>query len=258
MGAEGDHSQWALPSAGGNGHHWPSADGISSGLSGIGDRLSGLSAPGLKNVRRPKGPVLPAVGIAAAIVVIAGVVVAVRGGGSQASNNTPAAGASPNATASAKPTLQSDSGQQQAATQLAGLLSQSGGDRGDVINAVVAVQNCGSGLSQAQATFAQAAHNRGILLNKLSAMPASSQLNATMISHLTAAWQSSAQADDDLAQWAAAEARGCHKGKTTKNGHLHASYGPDATASADKQAFTKEWNPLAAKYGLPTYKPGQL
>jgi hypothetical protein len=134
------------------------------------------------------------------------------------------------------------------------LLSQSGGDRGDVVNAVVSVQKCGPGLPGAAATFSKASQNRHVLLNKLENVPGSSNLPPAMIQHLTTAWQASAQADEDLAKWAAAESHGCKKGKTSNNRYLKASYGPDSQATTNKQAFTAQWNPLAQKYGLPTYQ----
>jgi hypothetical protein len=242
----GDQDQWG-PAMGG----WPQAGpgpGRTSGLSGIGSRLSGLRA------KRPHGPVIPAIGVAAAIVVIAAIIVAVRGGGSnQAGNDTPA----PGATASA-PAQQSDTAQQQAAAQLAGLLSQSGGDRGDVVNAVVSVQNCGPGLPGAAATFTTAAHNRHVLLDKMESLPGNSNLPSAMIQHLTNAWQASARADEDLARWAGVEAHGCKKGKTSNNRFWKASYGPDSQATDNKQAFVREWNPLAQKYSLKTYTVGDL
>jgi hypothetical protein len=232
------------------GGSWPADGGTrgGGGLGGIGNRLSGLGLP------RPKGPLIPALGAAAVIVVIAAVIVAVRGGGGQSSDNTPVAGP----TASAPAQQQSNSAQQQAASQLAGLLSQSGGDRGDVDNAVVSVQKCGPGLPGAAGTLSKAAQNRRVLLDKLGNLPGSSNLSPAMIQHLTNAWQASAQADEDLARWAVAESHGCRKGKTSNNRFLKASYGPDGQATNNKQAFTAEWNPLAQKYGLPTYKWEQL
>jgi hypothetical protein len=241
----GDQDQWG-PAMGG----WPQAGpgpGHASGLSGIGSRLSGLRA------KRPHGPVIPAIGVAAAIVVIAAIVVAVRGGGSnQAANNTPA----PGATASA-PAQQSNTAQKQAAAQLAGLLSQSGGDRGSVNHAYFAVQACRT-LPRDRQVFARAAANRRNLLNKLGSLHDSSALNPAMIQALTGAWQASAQADTDYANWAASLEHGCKRGKTAGNPNLKASLGPDGTATADKKAFVQEWNPLAQKYGLKTYTFGEL
>jgi hypothetical protein len=242
----GEQDQWG-PAMGG----WPQAGpgpGHTSGLSGIGSRLSGLRG------KRPHGPVIPAIGVAAAIVVIAAIIVAVRGGGSsnQAGNNTPA----PGATASA-PARQSDPAQRQAAAQLAGLLSQSGGDRGDVNHAYFAVQACRT-LPRDRQVFAKAAANRQNLLNKLGSLPDASALSPAMIQALTGAWHASAQADTDYAHWAASLEHGCKPGKTAGNPNLKASFGPDGTATADKQQFTRLWNPLAGKYGLPTYSPGDL
>jgi len=220
----------------------------------------GPGGGGLGRFRRPRGPLVPAVATAALIVVVAAIIVATRGGGST-SDGTTAAGATPTAgptaSASASQSAQPGAAQQQAATRLATLLSQSGNDRGAVDHAYYATQSCKS-LSADQQVFARAATNRDTLLSKLGSVPDASALNPTMIQDLTGAWQASAQADTDYAKWAASMAHGCHPNKTMSNGNLKASYGPDATATSDKQAFTKLWNPVAKKDGLPTYQPGDL
>jgi hypothetical protein len=242
----GDQDQWG-PAMGG----WPQAGPGPShpgSLSGIGNRLSGLRA------KRPHGPVIPAIGVAAAIVVIAAVIVAVRGGGSgnQAANNTPAPGATKSA-----PAQQSDTAQRQAAAQLAGLLSQSGGDRGDVNHAYYATQACRT-LPHDRQVFARAAANRQNLLNKLGSLPDASALSPAMIQALTGAWQASAETDTDYANWAASLEHGCKPGKTASNPNLAASAAPGSTATEDKQAFVQQWNPLAEKYSLKTYTFGEL
>jgi len=242
----GGQDQWG-PAMGG----WPQAGpgpGHTGGLSGIGSRLSGLRA------KRPHGPVIPAIGVAAAIVVIAAIIVAVRGGGSsnQAGSNAPA----PGATASA-PAKQSDAAQQQAAAQLAGLLSQSGGDRGDVNRAYYSALACRT-LPHDRQVFARAAANRQNLLGKLGGLPDASALSPAMIQTLNGAWHASAQADSDYARWAASLEHGCKPGKTASNPNLKASSVPDSTATVDKEQFVQEWNPLAQKYSLKTYTPGEL
>jgi hypothetical protein len=190
------------------------------------------------------------------VLVVATVIVVALRGGSSPSGPTAGgttAGSTPTASAPA-----SSVAQQQAATQLSGLLAQSGTDRGAVIDAVVNVQNCGKGLGKDAQTFTTAANNRRSLLSRLGGLPGRSALPAAMLTDLSGAWQASAQADTDLARWAAAAAsHGCHKGNAN-NASLNASYGPDNQATTGKQAFVRLWNPLARHYGLPTRQVSQL
>jgi hypothetical protein len=196
---------------------------------------------------------------AMAIVVVVGVVLVLQslGGGT---SSPPAAGSTstPKSSSTAAAAPVSKQAQKQAATQLAGLLSQSGNDRGAVIDAVVDVENCGKNLAQDEKTLARAASNRNILLTKLGGLPDRSTLPASMMSALTGAWQASAQADSDLAKWATDEAGGCHKKTVQNDPNYKASLGPDSTATNDKQSFVAQWNPIATRYGLKTYQWEQL
>ena len=102
--------------------------------------------------------------------------------------------------------------QQQAATALSGLLSQSGTDHSDVNAAVTNVESCGKSLTaRTRRSFNKAAANRRTLLTKLAQLPGRSALPAAMISDLTTAWQASATVDADLAKWATAEAGHCRR-----------------------------------------------
>jgi hypothetical protein len=204
--------------------------------------------------RLPSG-VTPVIIAVVLVLVVAGVVIAAMHG-SSSSSSTPGATGSGTPTATASANAQAE---KLAATQLAALLPQSGADRGKVVNAVVDVQNCGKNLAQDSATFSTAAANRQALLTRLGALPNRAALSPAMVSALTGAWQASAKADTDLSKWAQDElSRGCHKGKTGNDANLKASYGPDGQATADKQAFTRLWNPLARQYALKTYQVGDL
>jgi len=187
------------------------------------------------------------------VVVVATVVyMASRGGGSASTGAT--AAATPTATATT-----TGQAQRAAAAQLAGLLSQSGTDRADVIRAVGSVRACdnAAALRMDATTFSVAAANRQKLLSRLASLPGRSALPAVMVSDLTAGWQASAQVDTDLAKWATAAASHCRKGNQN-DPNLKASYGPDGQATAGKQAFARLWNPLAKKYALATYQWEQL
>jgi hypothetical protein len=192
---------------------------------------------------------------AMAVVVVVGVVIvlqSLKGG----TSSPPTAAPTSTPKTSAAPVSKQD--QQKAATQLAGLLSQSGNDRGAVIDAVVDVENCGKSLAQDEQTLTRAASNRNILLTKLGNLPDRSSLPASMMSALTGAWQASAQADTDLAKWATDEAGGCHKKTVQNDPNYKASLGPDSQATNDKQSFVAQWNPIATRYGLKTYQWEQL
>jgi hypothetical protein len=191
------------------------------------------------------------------VLVVAVVVVLASHGGGSGSTGTTAA-ATPTTSASATGTG-TGAAQRAAAAQLAGLLSQSGTDRADVIAAVGSVRACDKAaeLRKDATTFSVAAANRQKLLSRLAALPGRSALPAAMISDLTAGWQASAQVDADLAKWATAAASHCRKGNQN-DPNLKASYGPDGQATTSKQAFAQLWNPLARKYALPTYQWEQL
>jgi hypothetical protein len=191
------------------------------------------------------------------VLVVATVVyMASHSGGSGSTGTT--ASATPTATASVSASA-TELAQRAAAAQLAGLLSQSGTDRADVINAVGSVRACDNAtvLRKDATTFSVAAANRQKLLSGLASLPGRSALPAAMISDLTAGWQASAQVDADLAKWATAAASHCRKGNQN-DPNLKASYGPDGQATAGKQAFAQLWNPLATKYSLQTYQWEQL
>jgi hypothetical protein len=187
------------------------------------------------------------------IVALVAVMLSMRGNGSASPGSTATGTNSPTAKASSA----SDAAVKQAATALAALLPQSGKDRGDVINAVANVESCGKQLAKDAATFTASAQNRQALLGKLSTLPGRAALPASLISALTGAWQASVQVDTDLAKWASAAAQHCHKGNP-KDPNLAASGVPNDQATSDKQAFVRQWNPIATRYGLPTYTATQL
>jgi hypothetical protein len=202
--------------------------------------------------KRPLIPVAVAAGIA--IVVVAALTLSSHGG--------PPAGAPGNGSAAAAtPTASSATGttaltQQQAATSLAGLLSQSGTDHSDVNAAVSNVEGC-TGLAADAQEFSKAAANRGTLLSKLAQLPGRSALPAAMISNLTTGWQASATVDADLAKWATSEAGHCKK-NDFKNPNYAASLPFDSKATNGKTAFVGQWNALARKYHLSVYQPSQI
>jgi hypothetical protein len=147
---------------------------------------------------------------------------------------------------------------EQAAQELAGLLTQSVSDRSSVVAAVGTVNGCGATLSQDPQVFSGAAASRQSLLSQLADLPGRADLPAPMLASLASAWRASIQADRDFARWARDEVLdGCVRGDHSDPGYL-AAVGPDDRATVSKQAFVGSWDPIAALYGLTSYQWSQL
>jgi hypothetical protein len=146
----------------------------------------------------------------------------------------------------------------QAASGVAALLSQSVSDRAAISGAAADISRCGPHLADDPRVFDDAASSRKSLLSSLAALPGRAALPAALPGDLTSAWQASITADQAYARWASDElAKGCVAGDTTDPGY-QAAVVPDTTATKDKTAFTAVWNPVATRYGLAVYQPGQL
>jgi hypothetical protein len=169
---------------------------------------------------------------------------------------------SPTTSAPVSPTASASSSavptEQQAAQNLAGLLSQSVSDRRAIVAAVNDVNTCGSNLSQDPQTFQSAATSRQSLLNQLASLSGRAALPSNMLAALTSAWQNSIQADQDFAKWAQDESAGCTSGTEPTDSNAKAATGPDNQATIDKKAFVGLWNPIATQYQLTTYRWNQL
>ena len=150
------------------------------------------------------------------------------------------------------------SGEQNAAGQVATLLAQSVSDRGAVVQAVSDVNGCGPDLASDEQTFSEAASSRASLITQLSAVPDAATLPQGLVDQLSAAWQASEAADQDFAGWAQDELNGGCTPDDSADPEYQAASGPDNDATADKQAFVAEWNPVAAQYGLTQYQWDEL
>jgi hypothetical protein len=144
--------------------------------------------------------------------------------------------------------------EQQAATALNGLLSQSAQDRAVITAAYNDGRACAS-LASDQSTFKRAAANRQALLNQLGSLQGANTLPSAMLSDLTNAWQVSIQADNDYAQWISDEST---SGCTQQDPSFQAAATPNSEATTDKSAFISLWNPIAAQYGLTQYNQSTL
>jgi hypothetical protein len=214
----------------------------------------GPQQPGLLARLRARGPLLPAgVAVLAVVIVVVALVLATQHGPSSGS-------AGSGASAAGTPTGSTPAGagrtEQQAASALSGLLSQSGTDHADVNAAVSSVAEC-QGLAADARTFNKAAASRRALLTKLATLPGRAALPAAMLSDLSGAWQASATVDADLAQWATDGVGHCKK-NNYKDPNYTATLPFDSKATNDKTAFVRQWNGLARRYGLPGYSPSQI
>jgi hypothetical protein len=166
----------------------------------------------------------------------------------------PASGAASPAVSSPAPAVT----EQQAATHVATMLAQSVSDRAAITSAAGDVGSCGPNLAAAPKVFDDAASSRQSLLAGLTAVGGRAALPPALVSDLTQAWQASIAADQAYAKWANDEiTQGCVKDDTSDPGY-RATITPNLNATKYKTAFVAQWNPVAAKYGLKQYQPGQL
>lgn len=171
-------------------------------------------------------------------------------------------------TSSANPTSQATSpaANSSSATQLPGAaamatidsdLMQSATERTSVNNAISGVQGCSESLQSGQAALQQAINTRQDILNGLQTLSVSGLANgAQLVSTLTTAMQASITDDKDFYNWMADEASSgssCPY-NSSQDPYYAAGTGSDNTAATQaKDAFLAIWNPMAPRYGQPTY-----
>jgi hypothetical protein len=178
---------------------------------------------------------------------------------SETASTRPTAATSASAGPAAAPGAASPAAtERQAATHVATMLAQSVSDRAAITSAAGDVGSCGANLAAAPKVFDDAASSRQSLLASLSAVGGRAALPPALVSDLTQAWQASIAADQAYAKWANDEiTQGCVKDDTNDPGY-RATITPNLNATKYKTAFVAQWNPVAAKYGLKQYQPGQL
>jgi eukaryotic-like serine/threonine-protein kinase len=200
-------------------------------------------------------------GVAVLVIVAVGVVLLTRHPGKAVAAPTHAATRAATPTASPSPDLAQlrATPEGTGAVALAGLLQQAATQLGHVSSATTNVRDCGSQLKADAATFYSAAGDRRRLLSDLSHLTGRAALSAALVRDLTGDWSESNTQYTDLGRWADyAIYRGCVTREIGSNADLRDSYGPGDQATADKEAFTRLWDPVASKYALPTYQYWQL
>jgi hypothetical protein len=145
-----------------------------------------------------------------------------------------------------------------AAGSLSTLLAQSVSDRTAIQDAAADVVNCGPSLSQDAQVFSEAANSRQSLIVQQESIPDVSALPPGMIQALTEAWTASEQADQDFASWASDEYDGACTYNDTADPNYQAATQPDDEATTYKTQFVGYWNPIATRFGLPTYSAQNL
>lgn len=141
-------------------------------------------------------------------------------------------------------------------TALASYLTQSAAVRPTVQPAIDGVRSCAETPSTGQATMQQAISTRQHIVTELQSLsPADVPNGAQLISTLTSAMQNSVNADRYYQNWMAdfAAAGSPCGSDPSQNPNFAAGQQASTTATADKNAFLRIWNPLAPRYGQRTY-----
>jgi Protein kinase domain len=136
-------------------------------------------------------------------------------------------------------------------------LSQSATERNYVNSAISGVQGCSVSLQSGEATLQQAISTRQSIVQGLQTLSVSGLPNgAQLVSTLTTAMQASITDDKDFYNWMADEASSgssCPY-NSSQDPNYAAGTGSDNTAATQaKDAFLAVWNPMAPRYGQPTY-----
>jgi hypothetical protein len=134
------------------------------------------------------------------------------------------------------------------ATTIAGYLTRSGQARQGIGAAISAISGC-TNVASAVTTLHNAAEVRAGIVTALANPDVSALPNGTAaVADLRRAMQASANADRHYAAWGQAMT-GCH-GQARHNADFAAAQQSDTVATAAKERFAGEWNPIAATYGL--------
>ena len=201
----------------------------------------------------------------AAVVVLAAVgTVAFLAGKARPHAGTPgtvnAAASSPVASSAASSLRATQPGTQlpgaAAMATLGSYLTRSAAVRPTVQNAISSVQACSESPASAEATIQQAIGTRQDILQGLQTLSVSGLPNgAQLVSTLTTAMNNSLAADRDYQAWMAdlvSSGSTCGSG-ASQDSSYQAGGTASAAATTSKNAFLALWNPMAPRYGQPTY-----
>lgn len=152
---------------------------------------------------------------------------------------------------------------QRQAHSLALLLAESTRARSAITAASKDLENCAAGgknLSADAKTFESAASERRDLIGSLNALDvAAIPGGRTLVSGLLAAWNASVASDQAYAGYANDEAlKPTCVPNDPSDASFRAAQSDDQRASATKRDFLSLWNPVAERYGQPTYTQNQI
>jgi eukaryotic-like serine/threonine-protein kinase len=139
---------------------------------------------------------------------------------------------------------------------LGSYLTRSAAVRPTVQNAISSVQACSESPASAEATIQQAISTRQDIRQGLQTLSVSGLPNgAQLVSTLTTAMNNSLAADRDYQAWMAdlvSSGSTCGSG-ASQDSNYQAGGAASAAATTSKNAFLALWNPMAPRYGQPTY-----
>ena len=215
---------------------------------------------GTTTARRRRPPRWPwFIGFATVVVVVAAAAVLVAWRAGYLGGTPTVSRGSPPASPSSQPSGPAATARPPGAvamTALASYLTQSAAVRPTVQPAIDGVRSCAETPSTGQATMQQAISTRQHIVTELQSLsPADVPNGAQLISTLTSAMQNSVNADRYYQNWMAdfAAAGSPCGSDPSQNPNFAAGQQASTTATADKNAFLRIWNPLAPRYGQRTY-----
>ena len=185
-----------------------------------------------------------------------------KGGGEKfapvqaAGSTTVVSGGSP----TAPPPTQHATTDHDAANRFEQLLEQNAGARAQVSQAVQGVGACTLDPHQAYDTLGAVVNTRKALVDQVNAIDAHALPEGdTLKGNLIQAWQASIAADIHFQAWALGVAdSGCSRGGVNSGPEWDAASAASSQATASKQAFSDQWSPVAARFGLRTWAENEL
>jgi hypothetical protein len=198
------------------------------------------------------GALVVCVAVLALIAVLVGTRLGHRGTASTRPALTPSGAVSPSASGPGSGSGSGSANRRHAlaqATVIDGYLTRSRQVRHRIGTAISAISGC-TDIQSAVTTLHHAARVRSRIVTSLVNTDASAlRHGATAVDDLGRAMRASARADRRYAEWGRAVI-GC-RGHAPHTAEFAAAQRSDAAATAAKKHFADEWNPIAARYGLP-------
>jgi hypothetical protein len=213
--------------------------------------------PGPGQGQRPAGPRRSRAKLITAVIVV----IVLLGGGyllfGHGHSGSPRSGSNtPTAAGGGKSSGKPKSGAESAQlARLSGLLQQSHAARSRVVRATAGVGNCSMAPAAGVGLMNQSIRQRQKVLGELKTVPVSSIPGGrSMAAELQQVLRHSVDADRDFVGWMQQiqPSRHCRL-NTRKSAPYQAGLTASARANSAKTAFLAHWNPLARKFGQPTY-----